>query len=382
MSVLSPKQATPVTIGRFETRRVLGQGAQSVVWLAFDPRLEREVAVKLMRTRHGADTDALERWLSEARSVSRLAHPYIVPVFEADVQDQQPYLVFEYVPGQTLAALLAQRGTLPPSEAVDLMLDVLDALTVAHAAGVVHRDLKPSNIMVDTAGRARVMDFGIASQIGAASLGSDPYRTAGTPGYMSPEASGGGDVSAGTDIFSAGLVLAEMLSGKPLVPTSSSSHRAIYQVTHEQLELPDELKARLDDSLRAVLVRALARDPALRHPDAQIFRDELSRWRTPPVAAPGDSGSGSSGAAASGTLEFLLRRMRHKSDFPALSDSVVRIQGIASSESESVGSVTNAILKDVASKMVTPAARRKFVAHAVEVHGMSERRACRALQID
>jgi len=348
LSVLSPKQAASTTIGRFETRRVLGQGAQSIVWLAFDPRLEREVAVKLMRTRHGADTDALERWLSEARSVSRLAHPYIVPVFEADVQDQQPYLVFEYVPGQTLAALLAQRGTLPPSEAVDLMLDVLDALTVAHAAGVVHRDLKPSNIMVDTAGRARVMDFGIASQIGAASLGSDPYRTAGTPGYMSPEASGGGDVSAGTDIFSAGLVLAEMLSGKPLVPTSSSSHRAIYQVTHEQLELPDELKARLDDSLRAVLVRALTRDPALRHPDARIFRDELSRWRTPPAAAPGDSGGGSSGAAASGTLEFLLRRMRHKSDFPALSDSVVRIQGIASSESESVGSVTNAILKDVA----------------------------------
>ena len=113
MSVLSPKQATPVTIGRFETRRVLGQGAQSVVWLAFDPRLEREVAVKLMRTRHGADSDALAQWLSEARSVSRLAHPNIVPVFEADVQDLQPYLVFEYVPGQTLAALLAQRGTLP-----------------------------------------------------------------------------------------------------------------------------------------------------------------------------------------------------------------------------------------------------------------------------
>jgi eukaryotic-like serine/threonine-protein kinase len=347
MSVLSPKQAAPTTIGRFETRRILGQGAQSTVWLAFDPRLEREVAIKLMRTRHGADTDALAQWLSEARSVSRLAHPSIVPVFEADVHELQPYLVFEYVPGQTLAALLAQRGALPPSEAVDVMLDVLDALTVAHAAGVVHRDLKPSNIMVDKSGRARVMDFGIASQMGATQTGANPYSTAGTPGYMSPEASGGGDVSAGTDIFSAGLVLAEMLSGKPLVPTSSS-HRAIYQVTHEQLELPDELKARLDDALRAVLVRALAKDPALRHPDARIFHDELSKWRTPPTAVPGDSGGSSSGAAASGTLEFLLRRMRHKSDFPALSDSVVRIQGIASSESESVGSVTNAILKDVA----------------------------------
>jgi len=347
MSVLSPRSAAPTTIGRFEARRILGQGAQSVVWLAFDPRLEREVAIKLMRTRHGADSDALAQWLSEARSVSRLAHPNIVPVFEADVHDLQPYLVFEYVPGQTLAALIAQRGALPPSEAVDLMLDVLDALTVAHGAGVVHRDLKPSNIMVDRSGRARVMDFGIASQIGATQTGANPYSTAGTPGYMSPEASGGGDISIGTDIFSAGLVLAEMLYGKPLVATTSS-HRAIYQVTHEQLDLPDELTARLDDALRAVLVRALAKDPALRHPDARIFHDELSKWRTPPAAPTADSGGGNSGAAASGTLEFLLRRMRHKSDFPALSDSVVRIQGIASSESESVGSVTNAILKDVA----------------------------------
>jgi eukaryotic-like serine/threonine-protein kinase len=347
MSVLSPKLAAPTTIGRFETRRILGQGAQSVVWLAFDPRLEREVAIKLMRTRHGADTDALAQWLSEARSVSRLAHPNIVPVFEADVQDQQPYLVFEYVPGQTLAALLEQRGALPPSEAVDVMLDVLDALTVAHTAGVVHRDLKPSNIMVDKSGRARVMDFGIASQIGASQTGTNPYSTVGTPGYMSPEACGGGDISVGTDIFSAGLVLAEMLSGKPLVATTSS-HRAIYQVTHEQLDLPNELTARLDDALRAVLVRALAKDPALRHPDARIFHDELSKWRTPPAAPAADLAAGSPGAAASGTLEFLLRRMRHKSDFPALSDSVLRIQGIASSESESVGSVTNAILKDVA----------------------------------
>ena len=101
-------QREPTTLGRFELRRILGRGAQSVVWLAFDPRLEREVAIKLMKVGQGSDASAIAQWLQEARSVSRLTHPNIVPVFEADVQDQQPYLVFEYVPGQTLSTVLAK----------------------------------------------------------------------------------------------------------------------------------------------------------------------------------------------------------------------------------------------------------------------------------
>jgi len=113
-------------LGRFELRRILGRGAQSVVWLGFDPRLEREVAIKLMKVDKGSDASVITQWLQEARSVSRLTHSNIVPVFEADVQEQQPYLVFEYVPGQTLAALLGKRGAVPPGEAVTLMLDVLD----------------------------------------------------------------------------------------------------------------------------------------------------------------------------------------------------------------------------------------------------------------
>ena len=152
-------------LGRFELRQILGRGAQSVVWLAFDPRLEREVAIKLMKVGPGANASAIAQWLQEARSVSRLTHPNIIPVFEADVQEQQPYLVFEYVAGQTLAAMIEQRGALPTTEAVALMLDVLDALDAAHGAGVVHRDLKPSNVLVNAAGRARVMDFGIATRM-------------------------------------------------------------------------------------------------------------------------------------------------------------------------------------------------------------------------
>lgn len=340
-------------LGRFELRRVLGQGAQSVVWLAFDPRLEREVAIKRMKVVKGSDASALAQWLAEARSVSCLTHPNIVPVFEADVHDQQPYLVFEYVPGQTLATLLAKRGALAPAEAIALILDVLDALVAAHASGVVHRDLKPSNVMVDAAGRARVMDFGIAVRTrDAGSGGPSEAPDGGTPGYMSPEAAQGLAATPLMDIFSAGIVLVEMLSGKPLID-ERDPYRAIYRVVHEQLVLPDNLSGDVDDRLRAILMRALARDPMQRHSSAKVFRDELAKWSDGARSDAGELGGGASGtgsgtSSGNSTLDFLMRRMRHKSDFPAMSDSVVRIQGMASSETESIDSVTTEILKDVA----------------------------------
>jgi serine/threonine protein kinase len=338
----SPQQ--PAMLGRFELRRILGRGAQSVVWLAFDPRLEREVAIKLMKVGQGADASAIAQWLQEARSVSRLTHPNIVPVFEADVQDQQPYLVFEYVAGQTLSAVLAKRGALPPAEGVALMMDVLDALVVAHAGGVVHRDLKPSNVLIDQAGRARVMDFGIAARV-KDGAGSAP--DGGTPGYLAPETAQGSPVTPLVDVFSAGLVLAEMLSGKPLI-AEVDPVRAIYRVVHEQLMLPADLSAEVDDGLRAIVMRALARDPLQRHPSARVFRDELAKWTGAADKTTAGGAEKSTSAGGNSTLDFLLRRMRHKSDFPAMSDSIVRIQGMATSETESVGSVTNEILKDVA----------------------------------
>ena len=154
-------------LGRFELQRVLGQGAQATVWLAHDPRLERQVAIKLMPP--GQDAAVLEQWLREARHVGRLAHPYIVPVFEADVEGRQPYIVFEYVPGSTLAEHLANQGRCAPHDAVALMVDVLDGLHAAHTAGIVHRDLKPSNVMVDAHHHARVMDFGLAAAVASPS---------------------------------------------------------------------------------------------------------------------------------------------------------------------------------------------------------------------
>lgn len=324
----------PSTLGRFHLRRQLGQGAQATVWLAHDPRLDRDVALKLLRD--GEDA-VIGDWLSEARAVSRLTHPNIVPVFEADTQDGQPYMVFEYVPGATLSERLRQRGPIPVREAVGMMLGVLEALSAAHAAGLVHRDLKPSNILLDANGRARVMDFGIAARV---QDGGADRRIVGTPGYMSPEAARGDPPSAQMDVFAAGVMLTEMLAGAPLL-RERDPYRAIERVIREDLALPESLPADVDDTLRALLRRAIARDPSARLPDAATFREGLASWLNP---APPESG----GESGRGALDFLLRRMRHKSDFPAMSDSIARIQRVAGSEKESLGSLSNEILKDVA----------------------------------
>lgn len=328
----------PAVLGRFRLLRQIGKGAQATVWLAHDPRLDREVALKILLA--GAELANVEAWLDEARAVSRLTHPNIVPVFEADMQGGQAYLVFEYVAGPTLAERLRNGPPLRPRDAVELMLGVLDGLQTAHAAGVVHRDLKPSNILLDAKGRARVMDFGIAARLADA---SKPQGIVGTPGYISPEAARGEAPCAQMDVFAAAVMLGELLSGQRL-NADPDPWRAVRRVIEQELTLPTGLNAEVDDALRALVQRGLARDAAQRWPTAKAFHDALDEWLHPAVAPAGEAGQ----AGDSATLEFLLRRMRHKTDFPAMSDSVSRIQRLTLSENESITSLSNEILKDVA----------------------------------
>ena len=328
----------PPQIGRFRLLRRLGEGAQATVWLAHDPRLDREVALKLLRP--GTDPSSVDEWLHEARAVSRLTHANIVPVFEADVQEGQAYLVFEYVAGLTLAEQLHGKPRLKARDAVELMLGVLDGLLAAHAAGVVHRDLKPSNILIDAKGRPRVMDFGIAARVSDA---GKPQRIVGTPGYISPEAARGEAPAPVMDVFAAALMLAEMLSGQRL-NHDPDPWKAVRRVTEQELQLPSGLNADVDDKLRAIVQRGLARDARARWPSAKAMMDALAEWLHPTAQLAADGSEGGDRAA----LEFLLRRMRHKSDFPAMSDSIMRIQRLTASENESLGSLSNEILKDVA----------------------------------
>jgi serine/threonine protein kinase len=322
-------------VGRYELRRELGRGAQATVWLAHDPRLQRDVALKLL----SADADPAMRseWLNEGRACSTLKHPNVVPVFEADEDGGQPYLVFEHVEGVTLAARLKGQPRLPAREAVGLMLGVLDALAAAHDQGIVHRDLKPSNILLGGDGRPRVMDFGIAARVqrGSGERWAHDGRVVGTSGYISPEAARGEPPQPAMDVFAAGVMLGEMLSGVPLLKERDPS-RAIQRVQSEDLTIA--AGGDVDEGLRAIVLRSLSRDAAHRFDTARAMHEALTHWLDP-----GQQTLDTSHA----TLEFLLRRMRHKSDFPALSSSVLRIQKLTGSDTESLRTLSEEILKDV-----------------------------------
>ncbi len=344
-SGLMPLEALP-ELGRFRLLKKLGEGAQATVWLAHDPRLDRDVALKVLKP--GADPLSVDEWLHEARAVSRLHHPNIVPVFEADSHLGQCYLVFEYVPGHSLAermpSIRAAGSTgqaMGARAAVELMLGVLAGLQTAHLAGVVHRDLKPSNILLDGRGQARVMDFGIAARLDRQETAQgSPQRIVGTPGYLSPEAAQGAAPSAQMDVFAAAVVLAELLSGQRL-NYDPDPWAAVQRVKTQDLILPPGLGPDVDDRLRAIVQRGLAREPAQRWPSAQSLHEALFAWLHPEQQ---EDETGGDGVA----LEFLLRRMRHKSDFPAMSHAINRIQSLTASESGSLASLSNEILKDVA----------------------------------
>lgn len=339
MSAVAATAPAQRRVGRFELQRLLGRGAQASVWLAHDPRLQREVAVKLMTP--GADSAAVSEWMHEAHAVSRLTHPNIVPVFEADDDGRgAPYLVFEYVEGGTLLDVVRREGMLQPRRAVELMTGVLAALAEAHAQGIVHRDLKPSNVLIGKDGRARVMDFGIAARVSGGADG----RIVGTPGYLSPEAARGEAPSPRMDVFSAGVMLAELIAGQRLL-LEKDPMQALLRVQREDLRLPAGVD--VDDVLRSIVQRALSRDPGQRQESAAALRDALAGWLQAGAATPAGEGAAAAGQGH-GTLDFLLRRMRHKSDFPALGESVVRIQRAATSETESLGSLSAEILRDVA----------------------------------
>lgn len=338
----------PALIGRFELLRELGRGSQSTVWLARDPRLGRQVAVKCFA---GGDVPAaagLGDWLSEARAVAALNHPHIVPVFEADVHGEgsnaQPYLVFEYIAGASLDVHLKQHGPYGARAAVERLMGVCEALAQAHAAGLVHRDLKPSNLLIDAAGHMRVTDFGIAVKSGVATL------AAGSPRYAAPETLRGEAPTPRVDVFALGLLLAELLLGRALI-ADKDLPAILARIAKTDLALPAQTPQPVDDGLRGVIQRALARDGQVRYADAGELLVALRAWLLPPAEAVKEEGDDSLAGSAKGqsaALDFLLRRMRHKGDFPALSDSVASIQRIAASEHENLAALANEILRDVA----------------------------------
>ena len=260
------------TLGRYRIVERLGEGGMGVVFRAEDPRLEREVALKVLKPDALHDEDSKRRFRLEARALSRLLHPNIATLFDFDSDKGVDFLVLEFVPGESLARTLAN-GPLPETRARAIALDVAEGLQSAHEEGIVHRDLKPGNIVITPRGRAKVLDFGLARVMpGAASLTqtapiSGASVLVGTVPYMSPEQVRDGQVDARSDLYALGAVLFEMTTGScPFCGDDVLS--LLYRIAHEPAPLLRVVRPGLSAELEAVVARCLEKAPLRRFSDA------------------------------------------------------------------------------------------------------------------
>ncbi len=268
--------------GRYRLDAKIGHGGMSTVYRAFDTVLERPVAIKLLRREIASDSDQLERFRREARAVAQLSHPHIVTVIDAgeDVGDggepangAAPYIVLEYVEGETLRELIRREGPLEVSEAIAYTIEIARALGAAHDRLIVHRDVKPQNVLLSPESGAKITDFGIARSLSEESL-TIAGRVLGTTDYVSPEQALGQPVTGQSDIYSLGVVLYEMLTGE--VPFTGPSPVAV-AMRHVREQLPDIQQRRPDVSAAtaSVLDHAVAKNPAERYPDADTMVADL-----------------------------------------------------------------------------------------------------------
>jgi tRNA A-37 threonylcarbamoyl transferase component Bud32 len=264
--------------GRYRLDAQIGRGGMSTVYRAFDTVLERPVAIKLMHREIASDSDQLERFRREARAVAQLSHPHIVTVIDAGEEahadgGSTPYIVFEYVDGETLKALMRRTGPLEISEAIAYAIEIARALGVAHEHFIVHRDVKPQNVLLSVDGDAKITDFGIARTLTEEGLTLDG-RVLGTTDYVSPEQALGQSVTGQSDIYSLGVVLYEMLTGT--VPFTADTPVAV-AMRHVREDVPDVQLARPEVSAAtaAVVDRATAKDLARRYPDIPTLLADL-----------------------------------------------------------------------------------------------------------
>jgi serine/threonine-protein kinase len=248
----------------------IGRGGYAMVFRVLDRRLDRQLAAKVLLPEFAAATDAAERFRREARTLAQLTHPNIVPVYFVARQRDVPCFVMPFVEGEPLSALLAREGALALPVVLRIARDVAFGLDFAHQSGVLHRDVKPENILIDAStGRSLLGDFGIAKALAHSSLGTGPGTFVGTPRYMSPEqVTGERDIDARSDIYSLGIVVYEMLAGKPPFDGKSSHKILVKQLT---APAPPMRTKHATPHVQSVIARALAKDPAKRFSSAGAF---------------------------------------------------------------------------------------------------------------
>ncbi|MFF6913606.1 protein kinase [Streptomyces sp. NPDC012466] len=286
--------------GRYQLRDLLGQGGMASVHLAYDSVLDRQVAIKTLHTDLGREPAFRERFRREAQAVAKLTHTNIVSVFDTgeDTLDGMttPYIVMEYVEGRPLGSVLdedvRQQGAMPADKALKITADVLAALEISHEMGLVHRDIKPGNVMMTKRAVVKVMDFGIARamQSGVTSM-TQTGMVVGTPQYLSPEQALGRGVDARSDLYSVGIMLFQLVTGR--LPFEADSPLAIaYAHVQEEPPVPSSINRALPPAVDALIARALKKNPNERFPSAEAMRDECLRvaasvQTAPPSIVPG-----------------------------------------------------------------------------------------------
>jgi serine/threonine protein kinase len=280
--------------GRYQLRDLLGEGGMASVYLAYDSALDRQVAIKTLHTELGREQSFRERFRREAQAVAKLSHTNIVSVFDTGEDEldgsMMPYIVMEYVEGQPLGSVLQadiqQYGAMPADKALKVTADVLAALEASHEMGLVHRDIKPGNVMMTKRGIIKVMDFGIARamQSGVTSM-TQTGMVVGTPQYLSPEQALGRGVDARSDLYSVGIMLFQLLTGR--IPFDADSPLAIaYAHVQEEPVAPSTINRSVTPAMDALVARALKKNPNERFPSAAAMRDECAR-----VASAGQTGA-------------------------------------------------------------------------------------------
>ena len=288
--------------GRYRVESHLAHGGMATVYLGTDTRLDRTVALKIMHAELANDEDFVRRFVAEARSVARLAHPNVVTVYDQGADGRTLYLAMEYVPGRTLRALLQERTRLRPREALDIIEGVLSGLAAAHAAGIAHRDVKPENVLLGAAQSVKVADFGLARLL------SDVTHTKsglliGTAAYLAPEQVAGGRADFRTDVYATGIMLFELLTGRQ--PFTGDTPLAVaYRHVNEVVPAPSSLVPGLPPALDSLVALATSRNPDLRPADAGQFLRAITGTRhglpldVPPPAPYGAAPGALPGAAA------------------------------------------------------------------------------------
>jgi eukaryotic-like serine/threonine-protein kinase len=271
---------------RYRLDRKIGSGGMAEVWLADDTELDRQVAIKILHDKYAQDSEFVQRFQREAQAAAGLQHPNVVGVFDRGAFDGTYFIAMEYVDGPSLKDLV--KGGMSPKDAIDFTRQILNAARFAHRKGIVHRDLKPQNVLIDNEGRARVADFGIAR----AGENSDITATGsvmGTAQYISPEQAQGKETTPRSDIYSIGVVLYEMLTGRVPFEGESAVAVALKQVS-EAPRRPSAINPNVPPALDAVVMRALAKDPDARFKDADAFLKALdAAEKAPDTPRPQDT---------------------------------------------------------------------------------------------